>query len=159
MTQTTQTTSTGDATGDAGLVDKIRTAASAQLSTQKDRATDTLGSVAQAIRQSTQTFRDQRQDTLAEYVERAADHVDRLSARLRDRDVSRLIDDTQQFARRQPALFIGAAFTAGMLAARFLKSSGRAGNDRDWRRPAGEGGHGRQSLPVSAGEPRYSGGR
>src|SRR5687768_14642847 len=98
----TQNTSASDSTAESGIVDRIRSAASTQLSTQKDRATDTLGSVASAIRQTTQTFRDQQQDTLAGYVERAADQIDRLSAGLRDRDVSGLIDDTQQFARRQP---------------------------------------------------------
>jgi hypothetical protein len=47
-----------------------------------------------------------------------------LSATLRDRDVRELVQDAQQFARRQPAIFVGAAFAAGVLAARFMKSSG-----------------------------------
>ena len=115
-----------------GLVDRVRNAASAQVSTQKDRATDTLGTLASAVRQSTQTLRDQQQDTVAQFVERAADQVDRWSATLRDRDVSQLMTDVQQFARRQPALFIGAAFAGGILVARFLKSSGHGTNQ--WRR-------------------------
>ena len=39
------------------------------------------------------------------------------------RDLTELMDDVNRFARRQPALFVGAAFAAGALAARFLKSS------------------------------------
>lgn len=121
-----------------GLMDRVREGATAQLSSQKERATDGLGSLAQAVRQSTQPFRDQKQDVIAQYIERAADQLEGFSARLRDRDINDLVGDVQQFARRQPAMFIGAAFAAGVLAARFLKSSGgnrgyrpgSGGNDR-----------------------------
>ena len=120
-----QTTSTTSSSGSAnGLMDRVRSGATAQLSTSKDRATDGLGSLAQAVRQSTQPFRDNQQDTVAQYIEKAADQLDRFSNSLRERDINEIVDDVQRFARRQPALFIGAAFAAGMLAARFLKSSG-----------------------------------
>lgn len=116
-----------------GVIARVRDAASAQVSTQKDRATDTLGTLASAVRQSTRTLRDQQQDTIAQYVERAADQIDRFSATLRSRDLGQLMADAQRFARRQPAVFIGAAFAAGVLAARFLKSSGDHGGDERWR--------------------------
>jgi hypothetical protein len=79
--------------------------------------------VAQAVRQSARPFRDNQQDTIAEYVEKAADQLEQFSTRLRERDLNELMNDAQRFARRQPALFIGVAFTAGLLGARFLKSS------------------------------------
>jgi hypothetical protein len=34
-----------------------------------------------------------------------------------------MIQEVERFARRQPALFLGGAFTLGLIAARFLKSS------------------------------------
>src|SRR5690349_9360509 len=120
-------TNSSDNNGAAkGVVDRVRESASAQLSSQKDRATDGLGSLARAIRESTQALRDNQQDTVAQYVEQAADRLDTLSTTLRDRDVTQLMTDAQRFARRQPAAFIGASFVLGMLTARFLKSSGRA---------------------------------
>ena len=125
--------STAGAGTQTGVMDRVRDAASAQVSTQKDRATDTLGTLASAVRQSTQTLRDQQQDTIAQYVERAADQIDRFSATLRNRDLSQLMADAQGFARRQPAVFIGVAFVAGVLAARFLKSSGDRGGNGGWR--------------------------
>lgn len=134
MASTTSTTSTNSSqhSGAAqGLVDRVRETASAQLSTQKDRATDGLGGLARAIRQSTQSLRDNQQETVAQYVEQAADRIDGLSTTLRDRDLTQLVADAEQFARRQPAVFIGASFVLGVLTARFLKSSGGAG--RDWR--------------------------
>ena len=111
-----------------GVIDRVRSTATEQLSNQKNRATDRLGSVAHAVRQTTQPLRDNQQDVLAQYVEKAADQIERLSTQLRDKDVSELATEAQRFARRQPAVFLGAAFAAGVLAARFLKSSARNGD-------------------------------
>src|SRR5687767_5218688 len=106
-----------------GMVNRVRHAAKAQLTTQKTRATEALGSVAAALRQSSQPLRDNNQGMLADYAGKAADQLEQFSARVRERDLTGLMDDVNRFARRQPALFVGAAFAAGVLAARFLKSS------------------------------------
>ena len=116
-------TTNSDAGTRSGIMDRVRERATAQLSTQKDRATDGLGSVAAAVRQSTQHLRDNKQDAIAQYVDKAADQIDRLSTQLRNRDVGDLVNDVQRFARRQPALFVGAAFAIGVIGARFMKSS------------------------------------
>jgi hypothetical protein len=116
-------TTNSDAGTGSGIMDRVRERATAQLSTQKDRATDGLGSVAQAVRQSTQHLRQNKQDAIANYVEKAADQIDRFSTQLRNRDVGELVNEVQRFARRQPALFVGSAFALGVVGARFLKSS------------------------------------
>ena len=121
-------TGIGGDRGNTGIVDRVRERATAQLSTHKDQATEGLGTVAQAVRQTTQSLRDQQHDTVAQYVERAADQIERLSDRLKNKDVTELLDDAQQLARRQPALFIGGAFALGLVGARFLKSSSPASN-------------------------------
>jgi hypothetical protein len=117
------------------IVDRVKERATAQLSTQKDRATDGLGSVAQAVRQTTQGLRDHHHDTVARYAEQAADQIERFSERLKHKNVTELLDDAQRLARRQPALFVGGAFAIGLLGARFLKSSspsdGGQFNDRN----------------------------
>jgi hypothetical protein len=56
-------------------------------------------------------------------VDRAADELERLSSRLNFKDVGDLFRDAQQLARRQPVMFVLAAFAIGLLGARFLKSS------------------------------------
>jgi hypothetical protein len=116
-------TTNSDAGTQSGIMDRVRERAAAQLSTQKDRATDGLGSVAQAVRQSTQHLRDNKQDAIAQYVDKAADQIDRFSTQLRNRDVGELVNEVQRFARKQPALFVGSAFAIGVIGARFLKSS------------------------------------
>jgi len=107
----------------AGIMGRVRSSANAQLSQQKDRATDGIGSVAQAVRQSTQQLRDQQHDTIAQYIEQAADQLERLSSRLKEKNVNELVEDAQRFARQRPALFVGSAFAIGLVGARFLKSS------------------------------------
>lgn len=114
----------GKQTGIAGgIVDRAKEQATKQLLTQKDRATDGLGSLANTIRQSAQPLRDQQHDAVAQYVDQAADQLERLSATLRERELGELVKDAERFARQQPALFVGATFAVGFIAARFLKSS------------------------------------
>jgi|SRR5215204_319160 len=125
------------AAGRTGLMDKVRQSASSQLGTQKDRATDGIGSVAQAVRQSTQQLRDQQHETIAQYVEQAADQLEQFANRLKNKDIGEMAREAQDFARRRPALFIGSAFAVGLFGARFLKSSGtngmhNAAGDRNW---------------------------
>jgi len=116
-------TNSSEPVTESSIVGRVRQRAAAQLSTQKERATDGLGTVAQAVRQSAQHLRENRQDAIAQYVEKAGDQIDRLSTQLRNRDVGELVNEVQRFARRQPALFVGSAFAIGVIGARFLKSS------------------------------------
>jgi hypothetical protein len=95
------------------------------LAKGKSRAAETLGGVAQSLRLSSQHLRDQNQEGTGRYVEKAAQQVERLSSYLQNRDVGEVIDEVEDFARRQPALFLGGAFALGLLGARFLKSSRR----------------------------------
>lgn len=118
-----------------GLMDRLRDGAASQLGTQKNRATDGVTSVAQAVRQSTQQLRDNRHETIAQYVDQAVDGVERFANRLKEKDVNELVREAQQFARRNPAVFVGTAFGIGVVAARFLKSSNRgtSGEYGGWR--------------------------
>jgi hypothetical protein len=125
-----QTASTADGQQDGGgIVDRVKEAAAAQLTSQKDRGTDALGRVAEAVRSSTQKLREEQQETIASYVDKAADQIETWSRRLRDKDVTELAADVQRLARRQPAVFIGSAFALGLVGARFLKSSQQEGQE------------------------------
>jgi hypothetical protein len=121
--QLTREPANGAGNGEDGFVGRVRERANAQITTQKDRATDGLGTIAQAVRRSTQELRGGSHDTLAEYVEQAADQLERLSTHLKSKDVGELLHDAQRLARRRPVVFIGSAFALGLIGARFLKSS------------------------------------
>ena len=94
----------------------------ARFDEQKLRAADSLSSVAQTLRSSTQNFQT-GQDGIGRYINEAADRVDNLAHYLHDRELNEIVDQVEDFARRQPVAFLGGAFALGVLGARFLKSS------------------------------------
>jgi hypothetical protein len=149
---------TSSSSAGSGIVDKVKEQAAAQLSSQKDRATQGLGSVASAVRQTTQSLREQQHDTVAGYVEQAADQIERLSERLKNKDVTELLDDAQRLARRQPALFVGGAFALGLVGARFLKSSSSR-DDYEYRSGGSYDTYGSTSGAYGTGSTRTGGAR
>jgi len=111
-------------TDQRGILDTVKDRATTQLSTQKDRATGVVDVLAHAVRQTTDQLRTEQHDTIARYVDQAAEQLERFAGSIRNKDIGELMQDTRRFARRQPTLFIGGSFVAGLLLARFLKSSG-----------------------------------
>ena len=101
--------------------------ATGQLANQKDRAASSLGGVADALRQTSQNLNQNEQSTVGNYVNQAADQVERFQGYLRNQDIGAIIDDVERMAREQPVMFLGGAFMLGLVAARFLKSSGQGG--------------------------------
>jgi hypothetical protein len=111
----------------AGAATEVGAKVAAGINTQRTKAAEGLGSVAQALRQSGETLRSKNPETIVpQYISSAADQVERLSGYLRANSVSQMVTGLEQFARSQPALFIGSAFMLGLLGARFLKSSGHS---------------------------------
>jgi hypothetical protein len=108
-----------------GVTEQATQRVQSGINSGKSRAAETLGSVAQTLLQSTQQLRDQNQAGAGQYVERAAEQVQRLSDYLQNTEVSEIVDNVERVARRRPAAFLGGAFALGLLGARFLKSSRR----------------------------------
>lgn len=91
----------------------------------KRRFSERAHGVANALEQASAGMRGEDQEELARYTQSIARKIEQLADVLANRDLPSLAHDVKQFARRQPALFLGGAFTAGMVAARFMKSSAR----------------------------------
>lgn len=104
-------------------LDQVKESGKNQIEGQKDRAAETIGAVAQALRQTGWNLRSGDQAYVADIFDQVAVRFEEFSANLRDKDVNQLVSETESFARRQPALFLGGAFMMGLFAARFLKSS------------------------------------
>jgi hypothetical protein len=101
----------------------------------KQKIADGAQGVTAALRHASEGLRSDEQEELARYTSAVADKLEQLTGMLRNRDLSSMVADATRFAQRQPALFLGGAFTTGLLAARFLKSSGghRPAADRNRR--------------------------
>lgn len=107
----------------SGVAQQVRQQASDQLLTQKDRLADTLDTVALLLRQSGEHAELQDKELLSQYVDKASGQVSQWSEKLRDQDVTQLLEETGNLARRQPLLFAGGALALGFLGARFLRTS------------------------------------
>ena len=98
-----------------------------QLDTGKSRAATALRDVASSLHHPGELG----EDTVSRYIRTAGDQVQRAADYLENKDVREVVTDVEQFARRQPALFLGGAFMVGLFAARVLKSSRDAGRPGD----------------------------
>ncbi len=92
---------------------------------KKNIAAAELTDVAGALRASADSLRENEHDQAGHYVKLAADGLAHFADVIRQRDVGRLVRDTEQLARRQPAVFVGGTIAAGFLLSRFLKASAR----------------------------------
>lgn len=106
------------------VLDQAQQQVTTQATAQKEQATKSLSTVAQAVRQASDHLRQNDQTPIAQYTDMAAERIDSAASYLRTHDVSDIVDEVQSFAQRQPALFLTGAFALGLLATRFLKSSG-----------------------------------
>ena len=104
-------------------LDKAKDTVKSTLSTQKEKAVSTLGSFTDALHATGNQFRQSGQGVFGGYADSLAGQVDRAVSYLRENDVDDLTAQVEDFARKQPALFIGGAFVIGIALARFLKSS------------------------------------
>jgi len=102
--------------------DRATSQITSRLDDQKLRAADTLSGVAENLRNTSRQF-EGMPDGLTQYIDQAADRVEDVARYLHDREVAEIVDQVEELARRQPAVFLGGAFALGILGARFLKSS------------------------------------
>ena len=98
----------------------------------KTRAAETLSGVASTLLSSSAQLREQNQEGASRAIERAAEGVERFASYLQDTDVDDVVEQVHEFARRQPAAFIGGAFALGFIASRFLKATTTGGSRWSW---------------------------
>jgi hypothetical protein len=123
-----QTSDTLQQTQDAAaqVARQAQQQATSALDSQKDRAAQSLTVMGDALRQSGRQLREQDAGPLSRLPDKVADRLDTVSATLSSKSTDELLRDLESLARRNTAIFLGAAFTLGVLAARFLKSSAPA---------------------------------
>jgi len=109
------TASAKEMVSDAG--DKLRST----VTEQKAVGADYVDNIANIIRRTAYEF-DGEIPQAGHYIRKAAAQLDNVSQALRNQDVSALVGNVQDFARKQPTAFLGAAVLVGFAAVRFLKS-------------------------------------
>lgn len=97
---------------------------------RRDTVAVMMSDVADATRHFAQTLRERDDTTMAHYTEKVADQVEGLVEYLQDLEPGKVLRDLEGIARRQPVLFYGGMFFAGVAISRFLMASKRSTNGR-----------------------------
>lgn len=90
-----------------------------------NQAAEGVETVADSIRRVSVDM-ETEQPQIAELASTAADQAEAIAGYLRETDVRQMIGNVENFARRQPLLFLGGAFLLGVAASRFVKAAGGA---------------------------------
>jgi hypothetical protein len=107
---------------------QVQDQAQAFLSEQKEVAAGHIEGVAKVLHETVDQLRQKSPGAVTDYAERAVEGLDTVAHALRERDMRDLVGQVEEFARRQPVLFLAGTVAIGFALARFLKSSGRG----DW---------------------------
>ena len=93
------------------------------VESNKTAGADAIASLARSAKGAADSI-EKQSPQFASAVRSAAEGVERISTDIRDRSVGELMDSVTDFAKRQPAAFLGISVLAGFTAIRFLKASG-----------------------------------
>jgi hypothetical protein len=131
----------------SGLAGTIKQGLSEQAARQKNGIADRLNAVAE---RANRTAGDLRQDEpwLGNLLGRGADELAGMAEELRRQDIGDLMGSVELFARRQPALFMGATVALGFALTRVV-GAGAVPTDRDQDRY-------RRDLPTRYGSDAYN---
>ncbi len=106
-----------------GIVEQAKHVAETKVTDQKTKVADGLGDIAHALRQATSARHEPVVDAVKPYVDKAADRLENVSTYVQDKTLKDMAKDLEDFARREPALFLGGALAIGLIGGRFLKSA------------------------------------
>ena len=109
--------------GTARVASQAREQATQLMDRTRDQTAQRLGSLATALRHAGHSLERDDAAGFGRYAGIAADQVEKAADYVGGKDLRELVRDTQTFARRHPDLFLGGAFVAGVMLARFIKSS------------------------------------
>jgi len=126
-------------------IEHVKRAAESKIDAGRDSAAEQLSSLAGAIRKTGEELG--ATGGLSSYMSKAARAVDRVSVYLETRTFGQLVLDIEGFARREPAMFVGGSFLAGLIGGRFFKSASPSRS-----RQPGSGTEGRSESAL----PRYA---
>lgn len=119
-------------------VSEVKEKAKSFAAGQKDLAADQINGVAAAITKVADELDGSEQQTVARYARDLAAGLSSMGKTIEERHVEDLMGMAQDFGRKQPVAFLGAAALAGFMASRFALASH----------------HRREQTPASSGHDR-----
>jgi hypothetical protein len=104
----------------AEFMDAARSTAESLIEEQKQQIADRVKGLAEGLEAAARSLGGSQNRIVARYVQEAGDQVRNFSHSLHGRRWNELLADTEDFARRQPTLFVLGAVAAGFVVGRFL---------------------------------------
>lgn len=90
---------------------------------QKGKAASKVTRYGKVVHQAAHALRAVKAEGLAEYVDSAGEKIEGLTEYLEERNLTQVLQDAGEVARRHPGMMIGGMFLTGLALARFLKAS------------------------------------
>mgnify|MGYP003546928613 CR=1 FL=1 len=97
-------------------------AAQQRAQATKDQAAERVRKLSSAVRKIGEHMRIEDQQYIAERASQASERLDAVAAYIAEAELSTLVRDAEDLARRKPAMVFGGTFLLGFAAARLLKS-------------------------------------
>jgi hypothetical protein len=94
-----------------------------QLDQRSTEAGEKVSGTAQDLRSVGEELRNQGKDTPAKLADKAAERTEQIGSYLSEADGDKLLEDVEDFGRRQPLAVLAGGLVVGLVAARFLKAS------------------------------------
>jgi hypothetical protein len=120
-----QATAAAQETGQ-NVASRAKEHARSYFNDKRDVVTNTMNHVVDATRQVANTLRDRDDSKVADYTESLANQVEELVHYVEGLEPAKVIRELEGVARRQPLLFYGGLFVAGVAISRFLTASERS---------------------------------
>jgi hypothetical protein len=117
-----------DATGQ--VVERGKQAAADAVSKGAERVSTMADTTASALRRAAEDVEGENR-LISKALRKSADSIERAVQSFEGGDLSRAVDDLNGFARRQPALFLGASLALGFALARVGKTAIEQSSDAD----------------------------
>lgn len=142
----------------AGLAGAVRQGISQQAERQKNEFADRISAVADRVHETAEGLRD-REAWLADIVDRGAREIEHFADDMKQRDIAGFAGLIESFARRQPALFLGATVALGFALTRVVRGATERTAYDDRYYGSGQGrsdyGYGRADYGRDYGRPDY----
>jgi hypothetical protein len=105
------------------LAEQVKDQASTVTQQQMTSAAEGLDSVAGAVNAVGERLRENNLGELAQYSDLAAEQIEKAAAWLRTTTPEEIAHDIEDFAKKQPAVFVAGALALGLIGVRFLRSA------------------------------------
>jgi hypothetical protein len=112
------------------LAEQVKEQASTVTQQQMTSAAEGLDSVAGAVNGVGERLRENNLGELAQYSDLAAEQIEKAAAWLRTTTPEEIAHDIEDYAKKQPAVFVAGALALGLIGVRFLHSASQRADEK-----------------------------